>query len=279
MLDEVTRRRLADAESTMTSLDRIYYINLPHRQARRRVMEGWLGKQPVPFHRIEPLPGTNNPEQCTPGDARDPTKSWPERCLAFSSLARTVTSIGQDHNTTGLTLVLEDDVRIFKPLDEMLDVSLKLVPSDWDIIRWECSPQGYIMKPEAAPHWRMENVSAVAFQTVLPPECNDTTWTCWYCGGTHAMLWRGSSVDKLAKIWTRLPYDDIDCRLTRSAEIKSYCVNFDGGARVVGFTHTELPPEEHSDITMIWQKKVPPPCTFGNRCWFRKLKESLRLPF
>ena len=65
-----------------------------------------------------------------------------------------------------------------------------------------------------------------------PPNTNNVFRTAhvtlppatWFCGGNHAVLIRPSSVPILKKIWSKTPYDDLDCRLT-SKVIKSYCVN------------------------------------------------------
>jgi hypothetical protein len=77
----------------------------------------------------------------------------------------------------------------------------------------------------------------MVFRTV----CNYTADPyCYFCGGTHAMLWRHSSVHKLDKVWSRRPFDDVDCLLT-TPKLKSYCVNIGVGS----FSH---PKGEESNI-------------------------------
>ena len=39
-------------------------------------------------------------------------------------------------------------------------------------------------------------------------------WHVDYYGGTHAMIWRSDSINKIKKIWSVQPYDDIDGLLT-----------------------------------------------------------------
>ena len=37
------------------------------------------------------------------------------------------------------------------------------------------------------------------------------------------MLWRGSSIPKLRKVWSKFPYGDADCRLCTN-DIEAYCL-------------------------------------------------------
>ena len=62
-----------------------------------------------------------------------------------------------------------------------------------------------------------------------------------------------SPLDKLRKIWSKQPYEDIDCRLSESYtvkdyDLKSYCINV--GASI--FVHPE---NEKSDVTGLKKKK------------------------
>lgn len=249
ILREKERERMRHAESDLRSLDRIYYINLPHRPLRRAMMEAWLGNRSsssgivAPHHRIEPIRGTSDADKCVV--KRRMRKG---RCQAVSSLARTLVAILRQRNVSGLTLVLEDDYQITVPLEELVTTTLEVVPNDWDIIRWDCSGSTH---PLVSPI-RVGN--ATVARTVLSDACrqqreNGTAAAargCWFCGGTHAHLWRGSGADRLGKVWSRIPYNDADCVLT-TPEIISYCVRFRG--REIGrFMHDELPGEV-SDIT------------------------------
>jgi hypothetical protein len=71
--------------------------------------------------------------------------------------------------------------------------------------------------------------------------------SCWFCGGSHVHMWRGSSTDKLAKLWSEMPYNDVDCRLS-TPDLNSYCLNFD--KRIGRFMHDVLP-GEFSDVTFL----------------------------
>jgi hypothetical protein len=238
-----TVRKKEESQGKLGRLDRIYYLNLPHRPLRRQMMEGWLGNQSVPFQRIEPVRGPSDPENCE-SHKRKP----PARCFGLASLARTLVGIIRDRPVgEGLTLVLEDDYRVFMRLDELLRASLRIVPADWDIIRWDCTGGFHAL----ADVRRVGN--ATLAKSVFKDECvkrreeGGDPGDCWFCGGTHVHLWRGSSVDKLARVWGRVPYNDVDCRLS-TPELNSYCVNFD--SKVGHFMHGELH-GELSDVTSI----------------------------
>jgi hypothetical protein len=80
-------------------------INLPHRSDAGRV-----AREPVilhPLHRIEPIRGTSDVENCM-ADKRDP----PARCFGITSLARTLVGIIRQKDVGCLTLVLEDDYQV-----------------------------------------------------------------------------------------------------------------------------------------------------------------------
>ena len=64
------------------------------------------------------------------------------QCRGIAGLAMTNLAIMDRHNTTGLTLVLEDDYRIRNMT--LLKESLNHVPSDFDVVRWGC----YGLRPE-----------------------------------------------------------------------------------------------------------------------------------
>jgi len=58
---------LAEQLARERAVQRIYYINLQKNVERRKTMEGWLGKQPIPFERINATIGSSNPRDCVPG--------------------------------------------------------------------------------------------------------------------------------------------------------------------------------------------------------------------
>ena len=215
------------------SIDRIYYINMDKNQGRRAFMEGWLSKQTIPFERISGRAGDPSSDTCQQG------KADPDRCRGIAGLAKTVVSTIESYNTTGLTFVFEDDY--FAVNISRLEESIAVVPDDWDILRFDCT--GYI--PSDFPILHVEAGNELQIKTVFEtrhdkgqPPCNATEEKrCWFCGGTHAMVWRGGeSVQKLRKLWSRQPYDDIDCDLTHQVEtynVTSYCINFPQGQGVI----------------------------------------------
>jgi len=200
---------LAKQRNITNTIQRIYYINLQKNTERRAQMESWLNRQPIPFARINATIGSSNPQDCVAG------KQAFKRCRGLSGLVMTELDIIHNHNVSGLTLIFEDDFVATKPLQEVVDRTLELVPSDWDVIRWDCWGE--------IPNSFDFIVPRKVFRTVHQRPC--TSDVCWYSGGTHAMMWKEESVSKLHDLWSEKPYDDIDVRLTRAADkLVSYCV-------------------------------------------------------
>jgi hypothetical protein len=205
-------------------IDRIYYINLQKNIYRRQFMEGWLSKQPTPYERVQALVG--DPDSCVAAYNNS------HRCQGMSGLIKTGLHIMENYNTTGLTLVLEDDFKVLN-MNRLL-ASIPLARNNWDILRWDCYGRIPINFKHVAPYtFRTRHVQECASEPGL-----DWKTSCTFCGGTHAMLWRkghagptSSSIDRLKRLWGKMPYDDIDCRLSEYLPevppfmVKSYCIN------------------------------------------------------
>lgn len=181
----------------ITKIDRIYYINIEERQDRAEFMEWWLSWQDTPYARIPAVRGA------TSGCVEH--LSNPKHCRGVIGVRMSNLYIMDEMETEGITMVLEDDVRVNTSL--VLE-AVRAVPHDWDIIRLDC--WGSIP-------WNFPYVTPNIFKTVPRYWHND------YCGGTHATIWRSDSIEKLRKLWSVQPYDDIDCILTTS-KLNSYCV-------------------------------------------------------
>jgi hypothetical protein len=91
-------------------------------------MEGWLGNQSIPYQRVEATIGSDDPAACIRG------KQHTNHCHGLSGLAMTELDIIQNYNTTGLTLVFEDDFVVRESLVSLVNKTLAMVPTDWDII-------------------------------------------------------------------------------------------------------------------------------------------------
>jgi Sulfotransferase family len=213
---------------TQQQVQRIYYINLQQNVQRRDYMEAWLSQQPIPYQRINATMGNLTGEDCVP------TKENPIRCRGIAGLTLTELDIMDHYNTTGgLTIVLEDDFKITQPVQTMVDATLRWVPSDWDVIRWDCwgvlPPSFDVLVPGGGGDTSdNNNNNPKVFRTVHRRPCNSSETNneppCWFAGGTHAMMWRPESVSKLQAVWSPKPYNDIDSRLTTES-LQSYCVN------------------------------------------------------
>jgi hypothetical protein len=215
----------------LSQIDRIYYINMDNRPLRRAIMEAWLSEQSIPYERVAAHKG--QPEDtCVEGKTG-------RRCIGISGLARTYLHIIDNLNTTGLTLVLEDDFVIRRR--HTLLPSVNLVPQDWDILRWDCwqDPLPYF---EHYPFsFKINPIDGHPCKTKGIDSCS-------FCGGTHAALWRGGeSLQKLRRLWGVVPRDDVDCLLHHhnlSHTINTYCIQ-------VGIGEYHNPLAESSDISKV----------------------------
>ena len=250
--------RTRESELASMEVQRIYYINLAKNAGRREQMEAWLGNQSIPFQRVNATIGVDDPEACVEG------KQAVARCRGLSGVAMSNLDIIRNHNTSGLTLIFEDDFIVRKPLNSLVQKTLALVPADWDIIRWDCwgkipstfvkffdkKPTHQVVRAAQGPSKLNVVVKTPVrvFRTAHHGPCNNTVnSTCEFYGGAYAMLWRGSSVQKLEKVWSQRPFEDIDGRLTTD-QLNSYCVNFRGGIGKMSY-----PEGERTDIPKLEQ--------------------------
>jgi hypothetical protein len=225
-VDKRSQRKHSNEATGM--IDRIYFINLDKNPLRRAFMEGYLSNQTIPFERIPGKVGDPS-DTCVEG------KTDPDRCRGIVGLAKSEISIIDNYNTTGLTLVFEDDYFAGDILPR-LQKSMSLVPDDWDILRFGC--WGHI--PSDFPVLHVNPVNELGINKIFEtrhdkkqPPCDGTKEDCWFSGGTHAMVWRGGeSVQKLKELWSRNPRQDVDSALTGEDNyITSYCINFRGDSR------------------------------------------------
>jgi hypothetical protein len=112
-------------------IDRIYYFNLEKNVLRRQAMELCLQNQPTPYKRIKALTGL-------PSDQIKGEKNTTKNCCGLMGLIRSLVSIIDNKNTTGLSLVVKDDYALTDPGYHHLQEALKMVPDDWDLIRFDC---------------------------------------------------------------------------------------------------------------------------------------------
>jgi hypothetical protein len=169
-------------------------------------MESWLKpfskKHSIPYQRISALSGDG---------ACKNIKGAVHQCLAKLGLRNSNLNIMDNYNTTGYTLVLEDDVQITN-YKRLLN-GINKVPDDWDVIRFGCwrGGENFLDPLEEFPQFKG------GFRTITPRGEKA------FCGGTHIVLWRDDRLPNLRKTWTHSKYMDIDCALADD-EIKSYCV-------------------------------------------------------
>ena len=229
-LKEIKRKLLANntplQNSILPSIERIYYINLDRRGQRRAIMESWLSKQTIPYQRVPALEGEAT--ECA-------KRKQGGRCIGVSGLIKTSLHIMDNLNTTGMTLVVEDDF-VIRDMEKLLN-SIWLVPSDWDILRWDCWD-----KPQ--PHFQR-----YPFSFKIGPRnrtaCREAQRKqCWFCGGTHVALWKGGdSLRNLRRVWDVQPDNGIDCQL-QDPSINAYCIQ-------IGVGEFHFPLTERSDVSQV----------------------------
>mmetsp|Transcript_25802 Transcript_25802/g.44049 ORF Transcript_25802/g.44049 Transcript_25802/m.44049 type:complete len:361 (-) Transcript_25802:87-1169(-) len=220
VLEKVLERHNGVMPSPSTNIDRVYYINVEKNYERRFLMESWLNQTNLPFERAPGLAGQT--------DSCVDEKNGPH-CIGISGLIRSNFNIMDNLNTEGITLVVEDDF-VVRDMKKLI-LSTHLVPDDWDVLRWDC----YGTQPP-----EFEWLSEFSFE--VGPLNQTFCAPCAYCGGTHAVMWRGDgdSLKKLRDVWSQQPYNDIDCRLS-DPSLKSYCIN-------VGVGEFRAPRDNRSDI-------------------------------
>jgi hypothetical protein len=168
-LEEIRNRTSKRAAINDTiAIDRIYYINLEKNSLRRQGMEFMLQQQFIPFKRIPARIGVT--DQC----AKSANNT--NKCRGVSGLARTLVGMLNEENTTGLSLVLQDDLMLTDPGLQRLQESIKMVPDDWDLIRFDC--------------WQTEWVS---FNKINKYVIDTRQVSSTIIGFTMVFLWVGSS--------------------------------------------------------------------------------------
>tara|TARA_B100000683_G_C12499022_1_gene557078 strand:- start:1794 stop:2618 length:825 start_codon:yes stop_codon:yes gene_type:complete len=208
-----------------TYIKQMYYINLDNRQDRNTFMLEHV----IPLFQEKNIPWTRVTAQRGQGGNCVSNKNQTDRCKGLVGIIKSNLYILENLPIVENTLILEDDWTI-SSIDEM-NRAIHVVPKDWDIIRFDC--WGKI--PTSFEPTDMNNV----FKTAHVRKASG-----WFCGGGHAMLIRPSAVPILKNIWSKRPYDDLDCRLT-SDDINSYCVNHNI-AKVV-YSKSDIPKKNSSD--------------------------------
>lgn len=191
-------------------IDTIYYVNLAHNVERNLSMQ-WLLKAPVPVRRIEGIRLSN---------ATCVSKFSERWCRGAAGLATAHSRLLSTLSHDKYVAVFEDD---YRPTNDAwwnhMNAAIKAVPRPWDVIRFDC--WGYV------PH-TFKRLNSRTFQTHHRSECNITRSNkrCWFCGGTHALVYNTSARHRIQEHVSRLPFDDIDCRMSEGSWGEhNYCYN------------------------------------------------------
>jgi len=208
-------------------IERIYYINMADKTDRRDFMESWLNTsdQKLPYQRIEGISAKDDPCEFLSKEQKKSPLRW-KWCYAVLGLRNTHLHIMDNYNTSGLSLVLEDDYQ-FKNVSQYEWAINEFLPHDWDIVRFDC--WGY--RPSSmkiTKHGAIE-----VFRTLVSENCTDDSereidpdGRCWFCGGTHILVYRHTKLKRVRQNWINQSNKakGIDCKLNYPA-IKSYCIN------------------------------------------------------
>ena len=213
LLDAETFLHETIKPANVSHVDRIYYINMDHRTDKRDWMESWLEPfsktYSIPYQRISGKRGDEI------GDCNKNVRE--EACNGLTGLIYSNFDIMDNHNTTGITIVLEDDYMITQY--SKLVKSLSMAPDDWDVIRFD----SWGKVPGYFPRIDMGDLGW-GFRTIKIANGR------YFCGGTHITVWRGDKVSKLRKHWDASPRWPIDCRLAAD-NITAYSLSTNVGRR------------------------------------------------
>lgn len=237
----------ADMKAPVSGQDikRIFYINLDKNVIRRQMIESKLAKQDLRNISVERVAAKAGGPEDT---CRDIVGN-PDKCRGVAGLALTNIDIIQKNDLQdGLTLVLEDDAHISDI--GILMASTKLLPDDWDVVRWNCDT---VMQPPE----EFEKINDYVFRTKFTGKCepNENNRWCEYYGGTIYTMYTGEGAKKLEKIWATKPFFDVDGALTNTRnedlDLKSYCI------KIGDETAAHRPPKkEMSDIQVVGDKPL-----------------------
>lgn len=144
----------------ITQIDRIYYINVDERRDRAEFMEWWLSWQDTPYARIPAVPAAST--GCVKRLSR------PNHCRGVIGLRMSNLYIMDYAETSGITMVLEDDVKVNMSL--VLD-AVRAVPRDWDIIRLDC--WGFVPWNFKHAEYFQNCISLLACRLLWRYTCND----------------------------------------------------------------------------------------------------------
>ncbi|KAL7575285.1 hypothetical protein ACA910_001810 [Epithemia clementina (nom. ined.)] len=192
-------------------IQRIYYINLDKNVEQRENMESILTqvRPHVPYECFPFVLGSTDNSTCAP------TKSAMTRCPEVSGRALSVIQLMETRNMTGVSIVLQDDFEIASNLTK-IQHAIYLVPEDWDIIRI-LAFRDLIYDNHGAFHRVELKLEQQELNSVEVYRAGQHI-----CGGAYAMVWRESSLEKLHRVWSRRPYQDIDCALANEPGLQSY---------------------------------------------------------
>ena len=134
-LKHINMHKKQNFSEQSTKIDRIYFLNMDDRPKRREGTEFMLQHQlkqhtsNIPYKRIPGKRGFT--DQCGAGKSGN-------RCIGVSGIAITLVDMLDKENTTGLSLVLEDDFMMIGQAFQRIEESLKMLPSDWEYARFDC---------------------------------------------------------------------------------------------------------------------------------------------
>ena len=111
---------------------------------------------------------------------------------------------------------------------DLIHKALKLVPYDFDILRFDCwDTENFRFRPGNGGGGWLLNLNNITHK-----KGGGGAKSIPFYGGNHLMVInaRNSSLTKLKKTWSELPFDSVDFRLGNNRfGLKSYCVQIGVG--------------------------------------------------
>jgi GR25 family glycosyltransferase involved in LPS biosynthesis len=235
MVDAAERE---EGSASATTLAATWYINLDEYSGRRNAMEQAYSSSRLRYQRFPAVRPTteslthgtwaslyNAYHESRKSDIHDPHMVARIRgeigCIASHVvLLKHILSTGRPGE---VYMLAEDDYVPAPDFAQRLPRALATLPRDWDVLRLDCWAMegGVGIK-------RLPQISAGLYWNSIPGcSIKDSEPTgrkeCYFCGGTHAVLFSYEKVQRLIDLWTGQdgPLYPMDCMMTRP-DLKSY---------------------------------------------------------
>lgn len=185
-----------DERESLAVLDRILYVNLAKNRLRRQFMESWLSRQSIPYQRVNGMSIDVEAEACAFNKSKEVCRGIVGYLATLLNVLDTMT----DSQQVGNTMILEDDMLPSDSTLYRLVQAMKIVPSDWELVRFDCwGMQVFDFQ------WANPFVADTSSYKIKGCENNATACRKTFCGGGHSMVFSTRGIQKLKLMWSTKP--------------------------------------------------------------------------